>query len=486
MDLRLVLRLLGKLGMAFTAVMVVPLLAALIVDRSHLSIFIITVALSLSMSRAMLHYGRFGRSKQRLRIREAFAIVGCGWLMVCVLGALPYFLSGMMDPITAMFESVSGFTTTGVTTLRSFNDLPDSLLVWRSLTHWCGGIGVIMLFIVIMPQMNGGTSYLFNAEMPGAVAERTLPRIRESAAMILGIYIGLTALEIVLLMLAKVPLWQAVNLALATMATGGFSYYSDSLISFNSIFVEVVAIVFMLISSMNFSLYYKLWQGDWQDLRNDTEHRYYLGMLSVAAVLIAINLYFSNYMGIAESLRHGIFQAVSIGSTTGFASDDFNNWPAFSRYVLLLLMFVGGCSGSTAGGMKISRVVILLKAGWSELLRILHPRMVYVVKMGNRPVEPEIVGNITRFFFLYILVFMVLTILISLTGMSVMDSMGLIAACLSSVGPAFGIVGPTSTYSDISTFGRLVSICAMMLGRLEIFTLLVIMRPDFWRNRQNW
>ena len=187
-----------------------------------------------------------------------------------------------------------------------------------------------------------------------------------------------------------------------------------------------------------------------------------------------------------NSLRHGLFQAISIGSTTGFASDDFNNWPSFSRYVLLILMFIGGCSGSTAGGMKISRVVILLKASWAELLRTLHPRIVYSIKMGGSVIEPAIIGNITRFFFLYMIVFMVLTIAISLTGISIMESIGIIAACLSSVGPAFGVVGPTSTYSDISTFGRIVTICAMLLGRLEIFTLLVILRPDFWRNKQNW
>ena len=295
-----------------------------------------------------------------------------------------------------------------------------------------------------MPQMNSGTSYLFNAELPGAVAERTLPKIKESAMMIVFIYFGLTVLEIILLTAAKVPFLQAINLSLATMATGGFSYYHDSLIRFDSVFVEVIAIVFMLISSMNFSLYYKIGRGDWNAFKDDMEHRYYLLMLVGAAVLIISNLYFSGYMSLQDSVRHGIFQAVSIGSTTGFASDDFNKWPEFSRYVLFILMFVGGCSGSTAGGIKISRIVILLKASWAELLRTLHPRIVYSIKMGQKVIDPEIIANITRFFFLYILVFMVLTILISLTGLSIMDSMGLIAACMSSVGPAFGIVGPVS------------------------------------------
>lgn len=485
MDSRLVARLLGKLLSAFSLVMLVPVLVACLVDQKHIWIFFGSLLISQVMSVGLGVHGQ-SATRQRLRVREAIAIVGCGWVLVCLLGALPYIFFNPYDPLAGIFESVSGFTTTGVTTAQSFNEFPPSILVWRGLTHWTGGIGVIMLFIIIMPQMNGGTSYLFNAELPGAVAERTLPKIKESAMMILAIYAGLTFLEIALLLLADVPIFQAMNLALATMATGGFSYYHDSLISFNSVFVEVIAIVFMLISSMNFSLYYKIGRGDWKAFRDDTEHRYYLVILAGAAVLIFVNLLLQTSMNWESCLRHSLFQAVSIGSTTGFASADFNDWPSFSRNVLLMLMFIGGCSGSTAGGLKISRLIILVKAGWAELLRTLHPRIVYSVKMGNKEIDPVIVGNITRFFFLYILVFMVLTILISLSGISVMEAIGLIAACMSSVGPAFGIVGPTATYNSLSDWARFISICAMILGRLEIFTLLAIMRPDFWRNKQNW
>ena len=485
MDSRLVSRLLGKLLSAFSLVLLVPLLVAAIVDQKHIWIFFGSLLMAQALSLGLSIHGS-SVTRQRLRVREAIAIVGCGWVLVCLLGSLPYLLLNPADPLAAVFESVSGFTTTGVTTALSFNEFPSSVLVWRGLTHWTGGIGVIMLFIIIMPQMNSGTSYLFNAELPGAVAERTLPKIKESAMMILAIYAGLTIIEIALLLLADVPLLQAMNLALATMATGGFSYYHDSLISFNSVAVEVIAIVFMLISSMNFSLYYKIGRGDWQAFKDDTEHRYYLGILALAATLIFVDLVLYTPMDWESCLRHSVFQSISIGSTTGFASDDFNNWPSFSRNVLLMLMFIGGCSGSTAGGLKISRLVILLKAGWAELLRTLHPRIVYSVKMGDKDIDPVVVGNITRFFFLYILVFMVLTILISLSGVSVMESIGMIAACMSSVGPAFGIVGPTSTYNSLSDWARFISICAMLLGRLEIFTLLAIMRPDFWRNKQNW
>ena len=261
MDFKLVNRLLSKLTLAMCGVLIIPLLAALYADREHIWIFGFSLIASVTVA-SFLNLYASERARQRLRVREAIAVVGCGWLLVCFLGSIPYLLFNPADPLAAIFESVSGFTTTGVTTARSFNDYPPSILVWRCLTHWTGGIGVIMLFIIIMPQMNGGTSYLFNAELPGAVAERTLPKIKASAALILTIYFVLTWVEIGLLMLSGLPFYQAFNLALATMATGGFSYYHDSLISFNNVAVEVIAIVFMLISSMNFSLYYKLWRGD--------------------------------------------------------------------------------------------------------------------------------------------------------------------------------------------------------------------------------
>ena len=278
-------RLLGKLTMAVSAVLLIPLLAAFYADREHIWIFAFSLIVCVTVA-SFLNLYSSKRSRQRLRVREAIAVVGCGWLLVCLLGSIPYLLFNPADPLAAVFESVSGFTTTGVTTALSFNDFPPSILVWRCLTHWTGGIGVIMLFIIIMPQMNGGTSYLFNAELPGAVAERTLPKIKASAALILFIYLLMTWVEIGLLMLAGLPFYQAFNLALATMATGGFSYYHDSLISFHNVAVEIISIMFMLLSSMNFSLYYKVWRGDWESVKQDTEHRYYIALILLSTVLI--------------------------------------------------------------------------------------------------------------------------------------------------------------------------------------------------------
>lgn len=485
MDFRMIGRLLGQLSMAFSVMIILPLLIALIMDQENILAFALTLIISISLSYGLRYYSST-LSRERLRSREALAVVGCGWLLVCLLGSIPYIVSGELNPIRALFESVSGFTTTGVTTVNSFSEFSPSVLVWRTMTHWCGGIGVIMLFIIIMPQINGSTGFLFNAELPGAIAERSLPRIKESALLIAKIYASMTLLEVFLLLIGGMNPVQAMNLAVATMATGGFTFFHDSLVMFSSTYNEIIALTFMLIASMNFALYYRAWIGDWQTIKEETEYRYYLALLAIAGVLITLNLYFSGYASLWESFRHGIFHAISVGSTTGFAADDFDTWPSFSRYTLLILMFIGGCSGSTAGGIKISRTVILLKAAWAELLRILHPRIVYAVKLGDRTIDASRVGSITRFFFLYIMVFVVLTVLISLTGCTVMEAMGMIAACLSSVGPAFGLVGPTGTYSQLSTYGQIIIIFAMLLGRLEMFTLLIILRPDFWSRKMNW
>ena len=486
MNERLVCRLLGQLTGAFSLILLVPLLAACVEDQENIYVFLASVVCSGGLSYALYNYG-ISRPNQRLRNREALVLVGCGWLMICLLGALPYLWLGTMDPITALFESVSGFTTTGITAASSYDDFPKSILVWRCLTSWCGGIGVIMLFIIIMPQVSGGTSTIFNAEVPGGFAERTLPRIRKSAAMLCGMYLALTCVEVLLLLLGGVPFYRAFNLAVATMSTGGFSFYHEDLVSFSSAYVQGVAMLFMLIASISFPLYYRIFQKEWQSLREESEYKYYLAILGIAALLISVNLYLNDCADtLLDCCGLGLFHAIAIGSTTGFATADFSSWPSFSRYVLLTLMFIGGCSGSPAGGIKVSRMVVLGKAAWGELVRILHPNIVSPIKLSGRTVEPGRVSNITRFFFLYILGFVVLTLLISLTGLSMFESLGVIASCLSSVGPAFGSLGPTSTYAELSLYGRTVIIMAMLLGRLEFFTLLVILQPEFWNQKQNW
>ena len=484
MDYALVASLLGRLAMGLAVTMVLPLVVACLHDVGQVENYVIAELVTCFLAGGLWLYGR-GVHRHRLRLREAIAVTVLGWLVVCILGALPYCLSGILSPLAALFESVSGFTTTGVTTLAYYGELPLSLMLWRCMTHWCGGLGIIMLFVVLMPQVSNGTGYLFNAELPDALGKRSTAMIKKAAFLITAIYTGLTVLELLLLMGLGMEGWAALNLALSTMSTGGFPFNKDSLITYNSWAIELVVLVFMLLASLNFSLYYKIYKGDWASLRNNREHIYYVRFLAIIGLLLSADLFWRSDYSFLEAVRHGFFQTVSIGSTTGLATTNFSAWSSFSLYLLFILMFIGGCGGSTAGGMKVSRFVILLKATWAELLRILHPRIVYAVKLGKQPVAPALVGHITRFFFLYFLVILILTILLALDGTRAMyDYMGMILACVSSAGPAYAIVGGTAGFAEVSAYGRCICIIAMLLGRLEIFAVLAILRPSFWQDKE--
>ncbi len=485
MNRRLVAHVLSRISFVFSLFLLIPMLVALHLDREQLSTFAATLTWSVLLTAMLRGYGGPKRPNQRLKVRDGVALVGCAWFLVCFLGALPYFFSGL-GVVDALFESVSGFTTTGITVVPSLAAYSPSMLSWRFLSHWAGGLGVVLLFITIMPQINSQNSYLFNTEICTVTVERTLPKIRAAALYITGIYLGFTLLELVLFLLGGVSLYDALNLSFATMSTGGFLLNWGSGVPLDSFYIEGVCLVFMLIASMNFSLYYKAFRGEWQVFKEEVEYRYYLGLLLVGSLALAANLYATGTMSAGESLWQGFFHVVSIGSTTGLMADDLQSWPPFAHYLLLVLVFIGGCSGSTSGGVKLSRLLLMLKASWAELLRSLHPRIVYAIKMGEKEVEPRLVGNITRFFFLYMVAFVILTVGISLCGLSVMESIGIIATSMSNAGPAFSMFGSTSLYSQLPAFGRVILIVAMLLGRLELFTLLLIFQPSFWRQKSTW
>ena len=485
MNRRLVAHVLSRITFALSLFLLIPLLVALIQDGEQVSTFMATLTWSVLITVCLRGYGGPKRPYQRLKVREGVALVGCAWLLVCFLGALPYFFSGL-GPVEALFESVSGFTTTGITVVPSLADYTPSMLSWRFLSHWAGGLGVILLFITILPQINSQNGYLFNTEICTVTVERTLPKLRAAALYISAIYLGFTLLEIGLLLLGGVGLYDALNLAFATISTGGFLLGQGGAVPLDSLYIESICLVFMLIASMNFSLYYKAFRGEWQVFREEAEYKYYLALLTLAALAMGANLWLSGTLPLGESLWQSSFHVVSIGSTTGLAADDLPSWTSFSHYLMLILLFIGGCSGSTAGGVKVSRLMIMLKASWAELLRSLHPRIIYSIKLGKKEVEPRLVGNITRFFFLYMVLFILLTVAISFCGLTTMESIGIIATSLSNAGPAFSLFGSTSIYSELPTLGRAILIVAMLLGRLEIFTLLLIFQPSFWRQKSTW
>lgn len=484
MNFRLLSFFLGKLCTTCAISLCLPLLLALFLGEDSILAFLGAIMSGASLGFLFIKYGE--SEDVGITYREGVAIVGFGWLIITFLGSLPYVFTGVLDPISAFFESVSGFTTTGATAISQIEILPRSLLLWRSLTHWIGGIGIIVVFIALLPQIGGGAVHMFNAEVTGPTAERVLPRIKTTAIALCKIYAAFTMIEMAMLYLAGMTAFEAVNHSFSTIATGGFSTYDTSVVHFKSPLIEAIIAFFMMLAGGNFALYYMVGEKGLSVLWRDTEFKVYAVIIIAATFAITLNLYFNNFFDGITSLRHSVFQVASIISTTGFVSNDFDVWPPFSKLCLVLLMFIGGCAGSTAGAIKVSRVVILVKTAFAHLKRSIHPSMVIDISMSGKTVPPSVIAGIARFFFLYIIIFAFLAFLMAMTGLTVVDSIGIIAATISSVGPALGVAGATCTYADITSFGKIVICLAMLLGRLELFTLLVLLRPEFWRSTRNW
>ncbi len=423
----------------------------------------------------------------RIGIREGFAIVGAGWLLASFLGALPYTLSGILPSyVDAVFETVSGLTTTGASVITDLEVVPNGILLWRSLTHWLGGMGIIVLFIAFLPEIGAGAIHMFRAEVPGPTADRVVPRLRDTAIALWAIYTTFTVAQIALLLIAGMPLFDAINHTFATMATGGFSTKNASVLHFDSLAIELIIVLFMTIAGGNFGLYFLVWKKGIRVLFHDSEFKVYLAIMALATLFMAGNLVLDTGQPVGLALRNSLFTSSSIMTTTGFVTADFDQWPSFSKTILLILMFVGGCAGSTAGAMKVIRFILLGKQSWTELKRDLHPRMVFTVKIDGKPVAQSLLQVTGQFFFVYILTFIVAVLLITVTGMDPWNSMGAVAATLGNVGPGFGVVGPTCNYSSQSHYVKIVLSACMLLGRLELFTLLIFLRPEFWRAHRNW
>jgi trk system potassium uptake protein len=484
MNLLIVSYLLGKLSLACAGALLVPLIMALCLGDACLKALLISVLLATVIGYAFLCYGSFDDG--HITFREGVAVVSGAWLVISFLGAMPYYFAGTLDFISAIFESISGFTTTGATTITAIEAVPKSMLFWRSMTHWMGGIGIVVLFIAFLPNIGSGAVHMFNAEVTGPTDDRVVPRIRETSVALCKIYILFTAIEAILLFLAGMSFYDCINHAFSTIATGGFSTYDNGVMHYNSPLIEGIIGLFMILAGGNFALYFSVGKKGIKELWYDTEFKVYIFLVIITTILIAVNIFYKMDFTGTEALRHSFFQVASIISTTGFVSNDFDIWPAFSKYILILLMFIGACAGSTAGGIKVSRIVILCKLTLAEIRHTVHPSMVTNVSMNGKHVPDTVIAGIGRFFFLYMMLFAGLTLALVSTGLSVTDSIGAIAATISSVGPALGVAGATSTYASITPFGKTVICVAMLLGRLELFTLLVLIRPEFWRSTRNW
>lgn len=420
--------------------------------------------------------------ESNLRAREGFVIVALAWLGLSGFGALPFVFSGYLpNYIDALFEAVSGFTTTGATVVTNFEHYPHGVMFWRSFTHWIGGMGVLVLTLALLPQMTGRTSHLVRAESPGPSLSKIVPKMGDSAKILYLIYAALTALQFAVLLLAGMNPYDAAIHTFGTAGTGGFSNYGASIAAFHSPLIEWIITFFMVLFGINFALFYRAITGDWRDALRSEELHWYLGIYGTATIFSTI-LLLPRYHGFWEALRYGSFQVASVMSTTGYATADFNLWPVAVKMVLLLVMIVGGCAGSTAGGIKVVRTALLFKLGRREIRHTFQPRKVQVVRFEGKGVEEGMLSQVAMFFCVYVLMLLLGAFAISLEGrFDVETNLTAALTCLSNVGPGLGAVGPVENFAGYGPFAKLVLSLLMLAGRLELFPILALFHPAIWR-----
>jgi trk system potassium uptake protein TrkH len=395
---------------------------------------------------------------------------------------LPFVFSGAIPSyLNAFFETMSGFTTTGSTILTDIEAMPPSLLLWRSLTQWLGGMGIIVLSLAILPMLGVGGMQLFKAEVPGPTTDRLKPRIQDTAKLLWGVYVLLTCIEILLLMAGGMSFFDGLNHAFTTMATGGFSTRNASVAAYNSAYIDWIITIFMFLAGVNFSLHYLALRGKVVDFIRNEEFLFYSSLVIVGTALITMLNMGGTYPGFLDNLRYSAFQVVSIITTTGFGTADYELWPVLCQYLLVFFMFIGGCAGSTGGGMKVARILLLFKHAQVQVYRLIHPRAVRLVKLGDRPVDKDVMQSILGFFALYLGVFVAASFVMAATGMDLNSAGGSVIATLSNIGPGLGSVGPVDNFAHVPAIGKLVLAFCMLLGRLELFTVLVLIFPSFWR-----
>lgn len=487
MNWRFIAHSLGKFLLGYAAVLCICLILAIVDSSDAIAAFLYTV-LACCLAGSLMSRIPVS-SKVTIGIREGYCIVLGIWFLATIFGAMPLYLQGAIpNPISAWFESVSGLTTTGATVIANVEILPRAILLWRSLMHWLGGVGIIMLFVAVLPNMGVGVVNLVKAEASGPTTEKLVPRMKDTAVRLWIIYVCLTLLQIILLyFVAGIDLFQSINYSMSAMACGGFATKNASVAYFNNPMMELIIAIFMIIAGGNFNLYMHVWRRGFNVLKENTEFVTYLCIMFIALIFVSADVFmFNDYRYTFQSFRDTLFQVVSFLTGTGFASTDFEAWPEISKTVLIMLMFLGGCAGSTTGGLKIIRVVLTCKLIWAEIKRTLHPRMVESVKLDGRSLEASVLNSVIRFVALYMLTVCISTVLVAATGLSFMDALCATLATIGNVGLGFGIVGPSSNAGNMPLLAQFILSWCMLLGRLEFFTLLVVLQRDFWRANKGW
>lgn len=424
----------------------------------------------------------FRKAVKNVGKREGFFIVSSAWLFFSLFGSLPFIISGSIPNFTdAFFESMSGFTTTGSSILNNIEEMPHGILFWRSLTQWLGGMGIVVLSLAILPAFGIGGVSLFSAESPGITPEKLNPKIKDTARILWNVYLIFTIVESLLLMLGGMSLFDAVCHSFTTMATGGYSTKQASIAYWNSPFIQYVITVFMILAGINFSLSYFAFTGKPKKMFKNEEFRFYLLLIGIFTAVITLGLILTSNKSIEPAFREAIFQVASLITTTGYATTDYLLWHPFLITLVLLIFFIGGSTGSTGGGIKVMRIVLLFKNSYYELRRLIHPNAVIPVRFNKRAVGDQIIHNVLAFFFFYITTFFISTLIMMLFMPDLLSALGAVATCLGNIGPGLGSVGPANSFSHIPDVGKWFLSFLMMLGRLELFTVIVMFSPAFWK-----
>lgn len=480
MNYKLIIHTLGKILLIEALLLIFPLIINFIYQENNLFAFALTISILMVVGTLLI---MVKPKNKKMFVREGFVIVGLAWIVISLFGALPFTISGEIpNYIDAFFETVSGFTTTGASILNDVEAMSKSMLFWRSFTHWIGGMGVLVFVLAILPNSEGQNIYLLKAESTGPQVGKLVSKVRFTARILYIIYFGLTLLEVILLLLGKNSLYESIVMSFGTAGTGGFGIYADSVGGFN-IYSQVVIAIFMMLFGINFNIYYLVLIGKIKQAIKSEELRWYLIVILLSTTMITANLMINLNQTFGIALKDAYFQVSSIMTTTGFATVDFNLWPTFSKTILIIIMFVGGCAGSTGGGIKVSRIVILFKSLKREIQKLLHPNSVAPIKMEGEVVDGTVVKGVNVYFAFVMILLFAGTLLVSFDGLDFTSTFTGVVACINNIGPGLSLVGPMGNFDCFSYFSKIILSILMLIGRLEVYPILILFLPKTWTGK---
>ncbi|NLL56488.1 MAG: TrkH family potassium uptake protein [Clostridiales bacterium] len=482
MNFRIIIKRLGTVLLILSACMIPSLIVSIIFSEKGWITFATPIAVIFFIGIVMQS---IKATSSDVFIREGFAIVSFSWIIVSLFGALPYILSkSIPNALDAIFESISGFTTTGASVLTDIESLPKSIIFWRSSTNWMGGMGVLVLLIAVMPTVKGNNLFILKAESPGPSTEKIVPKIKNTAKLLYLIYITLTIIQVIFLLFGGMSLFDSLVHSFSTAGTGGFSSKTASIGAFNNLYIEIVITIFMFLFGINFTLYFLLLKGNLKNVFKDEELQFYTIVIIFSVALISLNTFGRIYNSFGQALRYSSFQVCSIITTTGFSTFDYNLWPLFSQTILIILMFTGACSGSTSGGLKCIRILMLFKIARREISKRIHPRAVSVITLNGKKVEEKDVYSILVYLAVYAIILLLGVFIISLDNKDFLTTLSSVISTINNIGPSLGAAGPAGNFAQFSPLSKVVFSFLMLIGRLEMYPLLMLIVPKFW-TKQN-